>query len=371
MSELNESDTFGVNVWWHVPQDIKIAGEVVKNVLIDNGFEEKDMPMPSTRAEVSRAAYSFQNRRGKSDRRVTEKAKSTENYVVYGILDQRVVSDEEVAFGQNTTIRYDKESNSVLAQGDLADEFHIAYQEYKDTIIDDDIRHFLTRVIGMCRGIPKRPSGGIYFIPSAYMGIIESAQAVLKELNTSAEIYIERVVNGEQERINIARSVDGNIEKEIESILGMASRVEKRASSVKSHQAKMSELEELIGLYSEVLGKEAKFESLMEKIQEAGQILSDKVVALQKQAGGSSTSGRGNSEKMLKAAKKILEDEGFPMHYAEITKRALSQGLIKSKGATPERTMCGCLSTALKDGDARFKRVKKGTYGLTSIPQNS
>jgi hypothetical protein len=367
MSESNAEGHFGVNVWWRVPGGIKIPGEAVKEALKNNGFEESDLPMPSSRAEVSRAAYSFQNRRGRSNRRVTEKAKNTEQYSVYGILDQEVVGDEEVAFGQNTTIRYDKEANSVMAQGKLAEEFYSVYDTYKDTVIDDDIRKFLTRVVKViCRGVSKGPSGGTYFVSSAYIGIVESAQQVLDELDTGAFIHVERIVNGEQERKNIAFSVDETIDKEIDFILGAASRVEKRASAVKSHQSKMDELQELIDLYSDILGKEAQFEALMEKIQDASKTLSEKVVALQSE---SSPHKSPNSEKYLSAAKEVLEEEGFALHYKEITKRALDKGLIKSKSLTPDQIMCGCLSVAVKDDDERFVRVGRGIYGLANIPQ--
>jgi len=66
------------------------------------------------------------------------------------------------------------------------------------------------------------------------------------------------------------------------------------------------------------------------------------------------------------AAIKILKDEGKPMHYEEITKRALDQNLVQTKGETPEFTMLKEMSKEIQHlGDtATFTRTDKGTYGL-------
>jgi len=66
------------------------------------------------------------------------------------------------------------------------------------------------------------------------------------------------------------------------------------------------------------------------------------------------------------AAIKILQEEGKPLHYEEITKRALDQKLVQTKGETPEFTMLKEMSKEIQVlGDsATFTRVDKGTYGL-------
>ncbi len=72
------------------------------------------------------------------------------------------------------------------------------------------------------------------------------------------------------------------------------------------------------------------------------------------------------------AAEQILQEysEGQPMHYREITRRALELSLIKTQGLTPEHTMYAQIfhdiNRNLKRGDiSRFEMVGKGYVGLT------
>lgn len=68
----------------------------------------------------------------------------------------------------------------------------------------------------------------------------------------------------------------------------------------------------------------------------------------------------------LEAARTILADEGKPLHYGEITKRALDRGILKSQGKTPEETLNARISVEIKQhGDKSvFVRTEPGTFGL-------
>ena len=72
------------------------------------------------------------------------------------------------------------------------------------------------------------------------------------------------------------------------------------------------------------------------------------------------------------AAEVVLLENGKPMHYREITRVALEQGIVKvKKGATPEQTektmrsyLAGCAQMGVK-----FKRVDPGVFDLKSRPR--
>jgi restriction system protein len=66
----------------------------------------------------------------------------------------------------------------------------------------------------------------------------------------------------------------------------------------------------------------------------------------------------------LDAAYHILREAGQPVHYTEITRRALAQQLITPKGQTPEATMGSRLYTDTKNPTSRFKRFNKGCFAL-------
>lgn len=66
----------------------------------------------------------------------------------------------------------------------------------------------------------------------------------------------------------------------------------------------------------------------------------------------------------LDAAYTILKTAGQPLHFEEITQRALAQKLIAPQGLTPEATMGSRLYTDTKQEGSRFVRAGHGRFGL-------
>ena len=266
----------GVNVWWTCPEVIRDV-EAAKSALKAHGFEETAIKTPSRRLEVSRAVYSLQNRQGKENRRVTEKANESDRYIVYGILDREQESTERVGFAQHTTIRVDKESDAVEVEGVLADDVRKAIADYSGKVTDDDIRTFLRGIIRGCWGIAKRPTGGIYFIPSKFAARVKAAQAVLDDLKSGAKLYVEGIINGVEERMNVWESVESEIESRLEETMAAVGRIERSSKCLSDHEAQIQWLGELMGVYQGLLGEEAKYEALAAKIENAVKVVSTKM----------------------------------------------------------------------------------------------
>jgi len=68
------------------------------------------------------------------------------------------------------------------------------------------------------------------------------------------------------------------------------------------------------------------------------------------------------------AAIKILKEEGKPLHYQEITRRALDRRLIQTEGETPEFTLLKEMTDDIqRNGNSSiFKKKEKGIYALNS-----
>lgn len=274
------ANVFGVNVYWTVPE-LAVEVEKAHAALKNNGFDIRNLPAPSRRVEVSRAVYSLQNRQGKADRRVTEIANSNGVYVTYGILDQDQVSENEVGFKQMTTVKFNKATGDVQVEGKLVTEVYNAILYFAGRITDDDVRGFLRRIIRSSRGIAKRPTGGIYFVPGRFAQLIERAQAVLNDMGAGAKIYVEGVVNGIRERENVWDSVQRDIGAEIELALNSVAQIERSTKAVKGQQLKLEGLQDLMDIYTELLGEEAKHEELAEKLAAAVQTVSAKMAEMQ------------------------------------------------------------------------------------------
>jgi hypothetical protein len=72
----------------------------------------------------------------------------------------------------------------------------------------------------------------------------------------------------------------------------------------------------------------------------------------------------------LEAALDLLRREGKPLHYKELTERALGKKLLTFVGRTPEVTMQTQLTAAVKKAPGNpFVRVKPGVFGLLRYPE--
>jgi MoxR-like ATPase len=73
------------------------------------------------------------------------------------------------------------------------------------------------------------------------------------------------------------------------------------------------------------------------------------------------------------AAREILLREGKEMHYKEITRRALGQGLIQSDGNTPWNSLLRDMSEDVRitDSTGTFQKISDGVYGLTDYTQKN
>src|SRR5205809_5744423 len=74
----------------------------------------------------------------------------------------------------------------------------------------------------------------------------------------------------------------------------------------------------------------------------------------------------------LEAALEILRRERKPLHYKDITNKAMDKKLLTFVGRTPEVTMQTQLTAAVKKAPGNpFVRVKPGTFGLLRYPAAS
>src|SRR5438552_4651359 len=74
----------------------------------------------------------------------------------------------------------------------------------------------------------------------------------------------------------------------------------------------------------------------------------------------------------LEAALEILKRERKPLHYKDLTERAMEKKLLTFVGRTPEVTMQTQLTAAVKKAPGSpFVRVKPGVFGLLRYPELS
>lgn len=69
----------------------------------------------------------------------------------------------------------------------------------------------------------------------------------------------------------------------------------------------------------------------------------------------------------LDAAYKILSQTKEPLHYTDITSRALQTGILDTKGQTPDASMGSRLYVDTKRPNSRFRRVSRGVFALAEV----
>ena len=381
---MNTTQEFGVNVWWHLPET-SLNGIRAQTIISKHGFKADDLTLPSRQVEVSRAAYSFQNRQGKSNRRVTEKANNTAQTITYGILDREQEGDQ-ISFAQHTTVRLNKDNGSVTVEGSLSEAFEKALAEYQGQVTEEDLRNFLGGIIRKCCGVAKRPSGGIYFVPARFVGILKQAQTAILEFNSLARLYVEEIVNNTETRQNVWETVEADVEGRVAEAVAALGRIERRVSAVTTQKDNIQEAKELMQVYQNLLGEEAKYESLSEKLNEAEQAVARKMSELMpdgnltvvpatattpmqvvsKTAKAPKASKTVTGSSIIEATVKILAEAGKPMSYKEIMDAAVKQGLYDASCDEPYASFYSGLAKALNRGEKRFAKVGRGVYGLAA-----
>jgi hypothetical protein len=72
----------------------------------------------------------------------------------------------------------------------------------------------------------------------------------------------------------------------------------------------------------------------------------------------------------LDAAHRILSQAREPLHYTEITSRALQANILDTKGQTPDASMGSRLYVDTKRPNSRFRRVSRGVFALAEAPSS-
>ncbi len=75
----------------------------------------------------------------------------------------------------------------------------------------------------------------------------------------------------------------------------------------------------------------------------------------------------------LSAAAQVLREAGEPLHYEEITRRILDQGLWTTQGKTPSATISAQLAVDIKrkGASSRFHKVGRGVYALADATEST
>lgn len=212
-----------------------------------------------------------------SGRRPKGQPKVTRQYSHQGLEIERLVPD-----------LYEPEE-ALIAR--VVKDFAINEKHYDGT----HMRIIVNSVLDACRTVSVRPSGGVYFIPHEYEQTVEGLRVFLNNhldkktvTNNHSRLYRVPVVDSQEQRDNIAESLEDQVKEASRSLVGEMTEVIKTGKNIRTKTAEnyltrardlmrlVKEYEDL--LQSEITGVQATLEltekqalKLMEQVGEEGE----------------------------------------------------------------------------------------------------
>lgn len=328
--DVREDGSLGVNVWWTIGEG-SVELERAKEVLVAHGFEATDVRTPTYKTAFCRAMQVHANgRAGFAVKRIGEDAGNLIIGVTYTGVDHE---NNQLDPAQVVKAAFNKADESVTAVVDYANasEYIVGlldakrgewqaivdaipgdYERYKHLVTELDLRAFVRNVMVECSALPKRPTGGIYFVPNRWVERVRAAKRVVGPEKFGGlgmgTLYVERVYNGEEERKNVWESCVTEIQKVVDETMERVSKIEKRAGFLTKHEAQLAELEKMTSIYAGILGEEANAEDVLDTLREAESEIARKMDEVRVRAEEAREKAKAEAEVEAEAEEKATSD---------------------------------------------------------------
>ena len=350
------------NTFWHISEFNQPRDKAVM-ALDANGLGGMVNNL-SRRASVDRAVKSLHDRRHSTGRRISEKVTENEALIIWGILEKEAGDEvDTVKYGQKTSVMLRKDTGEVTATGSLASEVMDAVHLYDNVFTDDDVRMVLRKVIRQAKGLSLRPTGGVYQLLSGGIPVLEAAKKALLDMGAPAKIYIQQIVSDAGSKEIVTASLTDEIETRLDTILNRVGSIQRSQKAMNSQSEEVIEVQELLETYQELLSDADAYNTLLEKINAAANVVSEAMLKM-----GDLSSGR--SLTVGEIAVKILKEAKKPMQAKDLYQAAVSQGLVK--GGTTEEEIASSKSSfssglnAAGKTTAGLKMIGRGLYEVAA-----
>lgn len=277
----NQTDYLGITVWWKVTT-CNIPVDIAIEALSDYGFDKNLLRKPSIRKAFGKATRLVgTSHKHKIARRIVDVPQKAVVGVVGEITD---VENESLSYKQEATMRLNKETGSLDSFGDenLGNEFRERYEDFLDTVDENDFRSFIKRVIEKSNGIMIREQGGVYFVPRKNEDQILIVDELLKKLHIG-KMGIIRIVNGTRERKETWESFQENIQERVKDALDGVERISKSAKCLARYEDRIDQISKMADAYTSLCEEEERAEGIREMLENAESTIAKKMAELQKE----------------------------------------------------------------------------------------
>lgn len=368
-------DSLGVIAFFR-GKDVWVAPNKMRRILKDNGYDPSVVPNldPVQRARAAATEFRTGRLTGCKPTRIEILSQTTDK-IRFGVLwREEVTKGQKVRWEQHDIVEFDRNtgwSTPVTREGAAFVEAgkrwqsHLDYRWLRDKLVLPSLE--------LMGGFSINRSSGMYFVHNDRAAELDPLERIVAECGKS-ELHILRIAQDPKGARAIAGAAQESLAERIEAIQkGLADWQRKTRGRTSTIEDMMKELNE-IRSQAVVLstGLQFSLDELDARMTEAEQDLRDAIdhaLAL-----GPAPAPRVvnpdakpyTGMSMSLAAALVLQDAKVPLHYKEITKRAMEAGYFSSSGATPWETLNSQLCVAqLKNPDTcQVQRVGKGTWQL-------
>ena len=269
---IDTTNAVGFNLWWQFSKTLS-SYSVLRELAEELGLEEH-LPAPTYKKAFTQAFKHFETRKNKIlARRVAEDKRSLTHSLVF----ESVENNEELKYAQETTATLDKQTGDITIKGVLSDDIRSVYNTYRNSVTDNDLRVFMRKALESIGAIPKKPSGGIYFVPKTKAEAIEKIAKVVETSNTKNTVYIERVFNGEMEKETVIKTFKEVFFDRINDVLEKVDNIDSSTKCARNQSASLEELAKLTEYYKEININDTEISEVLIGIETAKQVINEKI----------------------------------------------------------------------------------------------
>ena len=281
---------FGGLIAWDLPRIENTTLISVRDALVRAGLSPDLLPNRTNRETMALTIDLFEEKHDNSIlvRKIRDDAKS----IVYGIVNEnKDMSNDKLAYNQNTTINMNKELGTLIGEGPHFEEFRTLFRWVRDYALPVDIQKIMREVVRMVKGIAYRHGGGTYFYSSEDHNIELTCAAAefVKILNLpSSHVSNIPLSGGNIQKAEIFHVAKEEIKKQIDGIRKAAENGTKRASSLSNHEGQLKDVAELMEYYINLTQMEAdeesrasEAESLRKMVSETADFIAKKMSEIQ------------------------------------------------------------------------------------------
>ena len=278
----NSSDVpiLGKVVFWTM-YDKRVPSDEFKNALEANNVSDKFYREETEKANFISAVRDTCHEFNADFKKLRDDAELI-SFAVYNVGNDS--EDREIlTLDQHTKVVYYKTTKNIICTGN--DKFEqlvlFKFEKYKNSLSGNLVRDFIVKTIKDNDASLLRPTGGIYFVPSYKIDIVDKLQSLMKSCDCGI-MYDVRIPDCESERNTTAILAKDDLVGRLAEIVGFIEKSQKE-NTVESFLANVNDVKELASRYSQLLNGEIQLKEVIDKCKNIETLISDRIYQLRRE----------------------------------------------------------------------------------------